>query len=173
MSHRDRFALVVLVVLAFAPPLALGQGGSAPADAKRYYLGRATQGDGAVTAEDRQAINRVLDDYMQSIFGGDAAKHVATFHFPTFRAAGDSISVVARREDLTPESLQRGKPDGWDRTVWVERTIVQSSPEKVHVAAVFRQLRKDGSVIGDFPSLFILDKIGGGWGIRGRSGMVK
>ena len=57
----------------------------------------------------------------------------------------------------------------WDRSEWTRREIIQSSSEKVHVAASFARFRKDGSKIATFDSLYILTFEGERWAIKGRS----
>lgn len=64
-------------------------------------------------------------------------------------------------------------PDtGWDKSIWIHRRIVTLSESKVHVDTRFRRLRKDGSEIGTYDSLYILIKKDGRWGIKMRSSFL-
>jgi len=40
---------------------------------------------------------------------------------------------------------------------------------KVHVIATFDRIRKDGTAIGNYPALYIAEKINGVWGVTARS----
>jgi len=50
---------------------------------------------------------------------------------------------------------------------------VQADKEKVHVAVAFNRYRKDNSLITPEDSLYILEKVSGRWGVRGRSSFAK
>jgi hypothetical protein len=53
--------------------------------------------------------------------------------------------------------------------VWTRRDIVQADDTKVHVATTFVRLRKDGSEIASYDSLYVMTFQDGRWGIKGRS----
>lgn len=57
----------------------------------------------------------------------------------------------------------------WNHTCWDYRKIIQSHPEKVHLAIQFSRYGADGTKIGSFPSLWIITKQKGHWGIKMRS----
>jgi len=57
----------------------------------------------------------------------------------------------------------------WNHSCWDYRKIIQSHPEKVHLAIQFSRYRADGTKIGSFPSLWIITNQNGHWGIKMRS----
>ena len=46
------------------------------------------------------------------------------------------------------ERLQR--EDGWHRSTWISKAIVQGNNKKLHVAVRYARLRRDDSLIGDY-----------------------
>lgn len=124
-------------------------------------------------------ILRVLDRYMDALNALDMEGHVATYHFPHYRHAGGEIVVWKTALEAmpilnVPEDKRRARvrealaPD-WDRSVWTRRDIVQAAATKVHVATTFVRLRKDGSQIAAYDSLYVMTYQDDRWGIKGRS----
>jgi hypothetical protein len=126
----------------------------------------------------------VLDRYMDALNALDLEAHVATYHFPHYRHASGKIVVWQDANEAMPilsvpevqrrRALRQALEPDWDRSLWVERTVVQAHERKVHVATRFVRLRQDGSVIRSFDSLYVLtlepDVDGRSrWGIKGRS----
>lgn len=117
----------------------------------------------------------VLDDFMLTFNLRDADAHVATYHFPHYRLARGEMAVFetldagARAHRTLFAELPK---TGWHRSEWVSRTIVGVGPTKIHVATRFRRVREDGSVIGEFDSLYVLTKVEGRWGVRMRSSFL-
>jgi len=147
-------------------------------------FGCATGDSMAVDRTSDAEVMAVLDRYMDALNALDIEAHVATYHFPHYRHASGEIVVwqdanaampilsvpEAERRRVLRETLA---PD-WDRSLWVEREIVQAHERKVHVATRFVRLREDGSVIRSFDSLYVLTLEPGvdgdsRWGIKGRS----
>ena len=122
----------------------------------------------------REAL-QVLDQFMSSFNARDPQAHTATYHFPHYRLARGDMNVWTTREDAEQAhaDLFRSLPDnGWDRSMWVQRRIVTLSETKVHVATRFRRLRKDGSEIGTYDSLYVLINKDGRWGVKMRSSFL-
>lgn len=117
----------------------------------------------------------VLDAFMRSFNQRDAAGHVATYHFPHYRLARGEMAVFETLEDgeRAHRTLFAQLPaTGWHRSEWLSREIVGVGPDKIHVATRFRRLREDGSVIGEFDSLYVLARVDGRWGVRMRSSFL-
>ena len=100
-------------------------------------------------------------------------RHLKTYLFPHVRIASGQISVIPNADSMPLSYWQKRMPADWDHSEWVSRTIVQASPVKVHLVNVFRRFRKDNSVIADETSLYIMEKVNGKWGVRGRSSFAK
>lgn len=156
---------VVLVLLASA-----GCGSAPPGpspdvvDASAETLGerRSETAEGAALA--------LLDRFMEAFNRRDLEAVEATFHFPHFRVASGALTVLDRAGTRPPDFFARfAAATGWDHSNWSRRRIVQSGPDKVHIAVVFTRYRADGSIIGHYPSLYVVTLAQGRWGIRGRS----
>lgn len=125
------------------------------------------------------AIMAVLDEYMSALNELDIERHVATYQFPHYRHASGEIVIWETPREAMPildlpmaerrEALRGILAKDWDRSVWTKRDIVQGDAAKVHVATQFVRLRKDGSKIATYDSLYVLTREADGWGIKGRS----
>jgi hypothetical protein len=134
----------------------------------------------AVADEDRDSkVMAVLDQYLEALNALDMERHVETYHFPHYRHAGSTITVwkdaleampiLAVDESERRKQLRQVLAPDWDRSEWTRREIVQGDASKVHVATTFVRLRKDGSEIASFDSLYVLTFQDERWAIKGRS----
>ena len=133
---------------------------------------------GADPARDAR-IDAVLDQYMDALNDLDLERHVATYHFPHFRFASGKLAVWETRSEAMPllelpvaerrTHLRRSLGEGWQRSEWTRRDIVQADATKVHVVTRFERHREDGSLISSHDSLYILTFENDRWGIKGRS----
>ncbi len=118
-----------------------------------------------------QAALRTLDAFMAAFNARDAEAMTATLHFPHVRIASRKVAVfpdpAAFRASM--EFARFAQATGWDHSRWDERRVVQSSPDKVHVAVKFTRFRADGSVIASYDSLYVITKQGSHWGVQARS----
>jgi hypothetical protein len=111
-----------------------------------------------------------LDRFMAAVNAHDVAAMEREMHFPHARiAAGTIVTYGAPGSNPLDlfERLQR--EDGWHRSAWIGKDIVQGDERKVHVAVRYTRMRRDGSIIGDYDSLYILTCVHGRWGIQARS----
>jgi hypothetical protein len=130
------------------------------------------------TARDVEIMG-ILDRYMDGLNDLDMEGHVATYHFPHYRHASGEIVIWQTPSEAMPilelpmeerkAAVRKLLAKDWDRSVWTKREIVQGDDQKVHVATQFVRLRKDGSVIATYDSLYVMTRQDGRWGIKGRS----
>lgn len=112
----------------------------------------------------------VLDTFMEAFNRRDLDAVEATFVFPHIRVASGTLTVLERAGTRPADFFDRfAAATGWDHSAWSRREVVHSSDTKVHVAVVFTRYRADGSIIGHYPSLYIVTRTRDGWGIHGRS----
>jgi len=113
----------------------------------------------------------VLDEFMTAFNARDVEAWTATLHFPHVRIASGTTRVDATPAEMTADfDFDRfAKRFDWDHSAWLSRKIVQSGPDKVHVAVRFARYRKDGSVIAEFDSLYVVALRNGRWGVVARS----
>jgi hypothetical protein len=128
---------------------------------------------GAVSAGDQKAIRDLLDKFIVTFSAQDFDAHFKLYHFPTVRIASGKVVVFQKVEEIPKNFLTTGLTPDYAKSEWTQLEIVQAGPNKVHIATVFRRLRKDGSEIERYPSLYILEKVDGRWGVRGRSSFAK
>ena len=128
--------------------------------------------DYTISVEDSTAIWAVLDSFMVNFrqpLEVYIKRHLQTYVFPHVRIASGTVIVIPNADSMPVSYWKARMPADWDHSAWVTRKIVQASANKVHVAVVFRRFKKDNTVIADEASLYILEKVNGKWGIRGRS----
>lgn len=111
----------------------------------------------------------VLDAFMTAFNARDMAAWEATLNFPHFRLADGTLTVLDRAGTRSPKLFDALARTGWDHSAWLSRSVVQSGPDKVHIATVFARYRADGSELARYQSLYVVTREQGHWGIRGRS----
>jgi hypothetical protein len=117
-----------------------------------------------------EACMSVLDRFMEGLNRYDAQAMDAAMHFPHVRFAGGQIKIYPQAGDNPMDLFERlRREDDWKYSVWVSRDLVQCSEVKAHYALSYTRFRNDDSVIGVYESLYVLTKVGDGWGIQMRS----
>lgn len=123
----------------------------------------------AETAPERAALE-ILDNYMQAWNLRDLVAADATFHFPHARIASGRIHILKTASAPNAGFFERFiEATGWDYSLWDYRRVIQSASDKVHFAVQFTRYRADDSIIGHYPSLWIVALIDNKWGVQARS----
>ena len=86
-----------------------------------------------------------------------------------WESARDYFPFLDSPDEERKQKLRIVLGSEWDRSEWTRREVIQSDSAKVHVATTFVRLRKGGSEIATFDSLYILTFEAGRWAIKGRS----
>lgn len=124
----------------------------------------------AVGSDTEAAGLACLDRFMDAVNAHDVLAMEREMHFPHVRIAAGTIATYAAPGSNPLDLFDRlQRDDGWDRSQWISKAIVQGDDKKVHVAVRYTRLRQDGSVIGDYDSLYILTHRDGRWGVLARS----
>jgi hypothetical protein len=110
----------------------------------------------------------VTDQFMTTFNSKNAEEWVKVFHLPSVRIASGNVRLITSAEDLAP-GFDRLVAEGWDRSDWASRRVVQCGPEKAHMLTTFVRYRKDGSELSRFDSLYIVEFKNGRWGLTARS----
>lgn len=111
-----------------------------------------------------------LERWMAALNAHDAAAMDAELHFPHVRFAEGKITVLERPAGNAMDLFERLKrEDGWHHSAWNRREVLQRSDTKVHMAVNYTRFRTDGSVIGDYDSLYVMALKDGRWGVQLRS----
>ena len=111
-----------------------------------------------------------LDRFIAAFSASDEDAIRASFHFPHVRFHGGKVTLFVNPEDFNL-GFFRGTADAkeWSKSVWDERTVIHAGADKVHFDTQFSRARADGSIIASYRSIYIVTRIGGRWGIQGRS----
>ncbi|MDF1854777.1 hypothetical protein [Pseudooceanicola sp.] len=121
-------------------------------------------------ADVEQAALKVLDDFMVALNAQDSDGMRATLHFPHYRLSTSGVQVYEKAEDYGVDTfLARSDTGGWHHSAWTRRTIIHADANKAHLDVEFTHYRADGSVIGVYPSLWIVTRIDGRWRVQARS----
>lgn len=110
----------------------------------------------------------VTDRFMATFNTKDAAQWATTFDFPSVRIASGRTAILNSAADLE-DSFSRLQATGWDHSAWAMRKVVQCEPTKAHMLTTFVRYRKDGSVLSQFNSLYVVELRNDKWGITLRS----
>ena len=120
------------------------------------------------TAEAIRAAQGVLDAFMTAFNARDIPAFEATFNFPSIRLASQGL-VTIKAGDMKAENFTQGALADWDHSAWDRREVVHAGADKVHIDTRFTRYRKDGSVIGGFDSIYVVNRENGKWGVKIRS----
>jgi hypothetical protein len=111
----------------------------------------------------------ITDRFMETFNARDAEAHEATLHFPHVRIASGTVTVIARAGgNWMKPAFDRLIAEGWHHSAWADRRIVQCDATKAHMLTTFVRYRADGSEIGRFDSLYIIE-FKRAWGVTARS----
>jgi len=121
-----------------------------------------------VTESERAAM-LCLDDFMAAWNARDLAAWAATFNYPSVRLASGRVRLIESPAAHAADTFERMAAEGWSRSAWDRRVIIHSSDDKVHFDTRFTRYREDGSVIGHYDSIYIVNRQDGHWGVQGRS----
>ncbi len=92
-------------------------------------------------------------------------------NYPHARVGGGGRLLVTEQADEMPDDFfeRFSQRERWNRTCWETREVSQSSQDKVHLRIQFTRYRADGSLIGRYPSIWIMTNQDGHWAIKMRS----
>jgi len=89
--------------------------------------------------------------------------------------AGGTLVVSETPGDIWPGNFFEmfRQRTGWNHSCWESREVIQSSETKVHLKIAFSRYRADGSIIGTYPSIWVMTEQDGHWGIKMRSSFAQ
>ncbi len=110
----------------------------------------------------------VTDAFMTAFNAKDMTALEKTFHFPHLRIASYPLGVLTapgQQDDVFGNLAE----EGWARSGWAQRSIIQCSPTKAHMLATFARYKADGTEYARYDGLYIIELRDGFWGITARS----
>ncbi len=127
-----------------------------------------SEGDAAAEAQAR----RVLEAFVSAVNASDGPALFRTFNYPHVRIASEKVAIWQNEEEAAASYQDafagRAGPD-WHHTVFDYQRVLQSSPDKVHLAVQFTRYNQDNQPIVTHRSLYIVNRVDGHWGIQARS----
>jgi hypothetical protein len=114
------------------------------------------------------AAQQVLDDFIAAFNAQDREAQDKTFNFPSVRLASNKLHIL-EKDGPRGDAVARAALDEWDHSAWARRDVIHAGPDKVHFDTNFVRYRKDGSVLGEFDSIYVVTCENGHWGIKARS----
>ena len=118
-----------------------------------------------------QAVKTTIDHYFSSLNAKDPQGVAVACHFPHFRVMGNNIVYQWKTaEDLFTWFQNHVSDDGWGYSELNELTLERFSDLKYHASLKFGRYQADGTLIGNYKSLYIVIFRENRWGITGGSG---
>lgn len=110
----------------------------------------------------------VTDRFLEAFNAKDMPALEKTFHFPHVRLASYPIQVLTGpgQQDDVFGTL---KAEGWVRSNWLDRRIIQCGPNKAHLLATFIRIGAEGKEYARYDGLYIIEYRDGFWGVTARS----
>ncbi|HEY42083.1 MAG TPA: hypothetical protein G4O18_09565 [Dehalococcoidia bacterium] len=110
--------------------------------------------------------------FMDAFNAADPKAARECLNYPHARVGADGTLVISETAD---NQMPAGffsifqQRTGWNHSCWDLREVIQSSETKVHLKVTFSRYRADGSLIGTYPSIWVMTEQDGHWGIKMRS----
>ena len=118
-----------------------------------------------------QAVKDAIDHYFSSLNAKDPQGVSVACHFPHFRVMGNNtVYEWKTADDLFTWFQSHVSDDGWGYSELDELTLEKFSDHKYHASLKFGRYQADGTLIGNYKSLYIVILKDGRWGITGGSG---
>ena len=118
-----------------------------------------------------QAVKDAIDHYFSSLNAKDLQGVSVACHFPHFRVMGNNtVYEWKTADDLFTWFQSHVSDDGWGYSELDELTLEKFSDQKYHASLKFGRYQADGTLIGNYKSLYIVILKDGRWGITGGSG---
>ena len=118
-----------------------------------------------------QAVKDAIYHYFSSLNAADLQGVSVACHFPHFRVMGNNIVYQWKTaDDLVTWFQSHVSDDGWGYSELDELTLEKFSDQKYHASLKFGRYQADGTLIGNYKSLYIVIFKDGRWGITGGSG---
>ena len=118
-----------------------------------------------------QAVRNTIDHYFSSLSAKDLQGVSGACHFPHFRVMGNNtVYEWKTADDLFTWFQSHVSDDGWGYSELDELTLEKFSDHKYHASLKFGRYQADGTLIGNYKSLYIVILKDGRWGITGGSG---
>ena len=110
---------------------------------------------------------KVIEAFFPVFNKRDVKGQLGVVNFPHIRVTGSRTVIIPSAKEWTgdPTPLE----DYWHHSGLDSVTFVQSDAEKAHALVAFSRYKADGTKYVSYPTLWIVTKVNGHWGIQVRS----
>ena len=112
---------------------------------------------------------RCLDDFMSAWNARDLPAWAGTSNYPSVRIASGNVRTIESAASHRADTFDLMAANDWRDSAWLRRNVIHDGEDKVHFGTCFGRYREDGSVIGEYDSIYIVNRQDGHWGVQGRS----
>ena len=111
-----------------------------------------------------------LDEFFRVWNTEDNEAIAAACNYPRLSLGGNGqVSVREGPADVVTDFARLRRTEGWDHSTIDRAEPLQVAPDKVHFEVVFSRRRADGTAYRTVPSLFIITRQDGEWGLQFQS----
>lgn len=165
MIRREILASAALLA---AAPSAAGAASARPVTAAEALAAAMKKPELRPYRAQIEAAMACLDLFMKGFNARDIATYDEAFNFPSVRLASNNLRII-NKGDQKPSLFDNLAGTGWDHSAWRRREVIHAGPDKVHIDTNFARYRKDGSLLGGYDSIYVVNNEGGHWGVKIRS----
>ncbi len=128
----------------------------------------ATDIQGPPNAAAVAAARDVMHRHLEALNARDEAALAATLHFPHHRLSLGRLQTWQTHASYFKDFLARAEPE-WAKSQWDFLNAIAADADKVHLDVGFTRLRKDGTAIKSYRSLWVIARLDGRWAAQLRS----
>ena len=111
-----------------------------------------------------------LDEYFRTWNAEDNAAIAAACNYPRLSLGRNGqVSMREGPADVVTDFARLRQTEGWDHSTIDHAEPLQVAPDKVHFEVVFSRRHADGTAYRTVPSLFIITRQDGRWGLQFQS----
>ena len=111
-----------------------------------------------------------LDEYFRAWNAEDNEAIAAACNYPRLSLGGNGrVTVREGPADIVTDFARLRRMEGWDHSTINHAEPLQVAPDKVHFEVVFSRRHADGTAYRTVPSLFIITRQDGEWGLQFQS----
>jgi hypothetical protein len=107
-----------------------------------------------------------LDEFMAAFNARDLIAWEKAFSFPTVRLASHKLVIIDKPGWHPPDTFTRGALKEWHHSAGERREVIHAGADKAHFDTRFTRYRADGSIIGGFDSVYVVNCEDGHWGVK-------
>ncbi len=122
--------------------------------------------------EAEQEALRVCDELCETINAHDPEDHIRALNFPHVRIASGRVTVWETVDELRATYLPiiaQPLETGWHHSTMDQKDVINSAPDKVHVAVQYTRWTEDQQAIATYQALWVVTCVQGHWGVQVRS----